>query len=124
MKKRSAKAAAPSEQPTAPQLDLDRTIATAIDACTDGLEAIRKRINTLANEPELGREDSSHLAWLTKQVAQIMGDVRKRQEQEQRRLSKLSPAIVLAYLRQLEPEQRSRLLREAQNIDAGGSVLG
>lgn len=66
---------------------------------------------------------ASHLAWLTKNIAQIMGELRKLDAHERKSDDELTPAIVLSYLRALDVSERAHLLREAARIDEVRSGL-
>ncbi len=91
-----------------------------------GTEALRERIDVLVKRVKgsrYDREDSSHLAWLLKQAAQVLGEVRKLDDAKQRRLGKLTPALVLAYLHSIEKAERQEILRQAADIDGRGSGL-
>ncbi len=94
------------------------TLAMGITALRDELAAI---INGTAKKTK--HDKASHIAFLTQRVGAIADSLRKVEAARAKRFDDLTPAIVLAYLRQLDPTDRARLVREAQGIDTKGSGL-
>lgn len=91
-----------------------------------GLDGIREEIEGLVDEtikPQPPHDRASRIAWLTKQAAQIGGELRKMDKAELKAVEDLSPALVLAYMRTLEQGDRARLVREIQALDRAGGLL-
>ena len=95
------------------------SISTAIGTLDDCINDLSAKLH---DAKTYDRDDASHLAWLTKHVAQIIGEIRKLEDHERKQATKLSPVVVLEHLRSLEPEQRRQLITELEEMDAG-SVL-
>ncbi len=110
--------------------DARSTVETVLDDSIDtlrvGLSYIRDEIEKIkTGKAAKSRHDAgSRIAFLTSRVGSIADSIRKVEAARAKRLDDLTPAIVLAYLRQLEPAERINLLREASNIDARKSGLG
>lgn len=95
------------------------TMAIGVDAIRDEIEALR-RGDAKANR----RDPGSVIASLASKAGAIYEATRKARAAELKRLNALSPAIVLAWLRQLEAGERAQLLSEVSLIDARKSGLG
>lgn len=133
---------APPNGPEQASEDVGELLSRAQASCSTALEALDRCVRHVANllagasaptaaakgknkKPATGYDDkmASHLAWLTKNIAQIMGELRKLDAHERKSDDDLTPAIVLAYLRGLDPSPRAHLLREAARIDEARSGL-
>lgn len=110
--------------------DEKSTVETVLDASIDtlavGLGYLRDEIEAIkTGKAAKSRHDAgSRIAFLTSRVGSIADSIRKVEAARAKRLDDLTPAIVLAYLRQLEPAERTNLLREASQLDARKSGLG
>jgi hypothetical protein len=100
---------------------LDASIAT-LDL---GLTAIRAEIELIvAGKGAKSRHDKgSRIAFLTARVGSIADSIRKVEAARAKRFDDLTPAMVLGWLRQLDPAERLSFLREASQIDARKSGL-
>jgi len=111
-------------------LDEKPTVETVLDASIDtlavGLRYLRDEIELIkSGKAKKSRHDNgSRIAFLTARVGSIADSIRKVEAARAKRLHDLTPAIVLAYLRQLDPAERTNLLREASQIDVRKSGLG
>lgn len=96
----------------------DAILRESLEAIHDEIRGIRK--GTVAP----GKHDPiSRIAWLAKNAASVVAEVRKAAAAEAKRVGSMRFEDVLAYIRQLPRDQRAHLLREGAAIDAGGSVL-
>lgn len=93
------------------------TSLVAIEAC------LTQARDVIADGVRYDKDMTSHMAWLTKQMAQIAGEISKIDSRADRQARNLSPQLVMSYLRQLEPDQRKKVIRELQAVDGEGSVL-
>jgi len=91
-----------------------------------GLRYIRDEIAKIATGKARAsrRDPASRIASLTARVGSIADSVRKIEAARAKRYDSLTPAQVLAWLRQLLPEERADFLREASLLDARRSGLG
>ncbi len=88
------------------------------------LDRQAKRLTTKIEKAKVYDRDSvSHLAWVGKQISQMVGEVSKLDARAAKIASQLSPALVMAYLRNLDPERRAQVVRELEAMDSTGSVL-
>lgn len=73
-----------------------------------------------------GHDAASRIAWLAQRSAAVAAEQRKAEKAESDATRKLTPAVILAWVRLQTPEYRARLVREVSNIDARErkSVLG
>lgn len=92
---------------------------TALDEC---IERVAKDLGT-AQGSGYDKDLASHLAWLTKNVAQIGGEVRKMESHEQKS-GEITPRQLSDHFRKATPEEREQWIRELTALDAQGSVLG
>ncbi len=122
-RKKSARGAAASvpAEPATIESVLDDSIATL----SLGIAAIRTEIKAITGGTAKSskHDDASRIAFLTGKVGSIADSVRKVEAARAKRLDDITPAIVLAYLRQLDASDRGRLLREAAALDSKGSGL-
>jgi len=115
-----------AEQASDASIEAEELLDQLRASLLEGARALHGRILAIAKKlqgAKYNQKDASHLAWLTKQAAQVMGEVRKLDEAERKRLQQLTPALVLAWLRQLDASERARILREAEGQEARGSGL-
>jgi phage terminase Nu1 subunit (DNA packaging protein) len=70
-----------------------------------------------------GHDAASRIAWLAQRAASVAAEQRKAEAAE---LRKLTPAVVMIWIRQQTAEYRARLLRDVTAIDSKErrSVLG
>lgn len=73
-----------------------------------------------------GHDAASRIAWLAQRAAAVAAEQRKAEKGELDAIRKLSPAVVLTWIRQQTAEYRARLVREVTAIDSKQrrSVLG
>lgn len=127
------------KRPTAPKQTLDAsigapdasksTIEGVLDASIDtlriGIDAIRREIMAIATgtAKKTKHDAASRIAFLTGKVGSIADSIRKVEAARAKRFDDLTPAMVLAWLRQLGADERTGFLREASRIDARKSGL-
>jgi hypothetical protein len=105
------------------------TVESLLDASIEtlslGINAIRGEIVLIAagKGPKSKHDKGSRIAYLTSRVGSIADSIRKVEAARAKRLSDLTPAIVLAYLRQLDATERAHLITEASHFDARKSGL-
>ncbi len=99
-------------------------VRESLGAALVDLEANRRRISKkMAGAKTYSNVDGSHYAWVTKQISQIAEAVSKIDARQGKLAGDLRPELVMAYLRQLAPEARARIVREMLAMDGEGSVL-
>lgn len=109
--------------------DEKATIESILDASIEtlsvGIGAIRSEIDLIiGGKAKKSRHDNaSRIAFLTGKVGSIADSIRKVEAARAKRIDNLTPALVLAYLRQLETSERSQIIREAQGLDQRKSGL-
>lgn len=99
------------------QATLERGLAS-LDSC---VQAVAEMLD--AERGDYDKDLASHQAWITKHVAQIMGELRKLEAEERAASSKLTPGAVRAYLQALTKQEWSALARDVESHFSGGSVL-
>lgn len=103
----------------------DDTAGLAASIFQESLSAILTEIRGIAAKTikPKGHDAASRIAWLAQRAAAVAAEQRKAEASE---LKKLSPVIVLTWIREQTPEYRARLVREVTAIDAKErrSVLG
>lgn len=72
---------------------------------------------------EKSAKAASHVAWLTKQAAQIAGELRKVEAHNNTQLKKLTLATVLEWYRQLDDDSKGDFERRIEAIRSGASIL-
>lgn len=109
------------------ETDLPPTEATsqavnqaAIEAMALGVDAIRAQIDAIkrGDGGESKYDTGSRIAFLAKQAGSIYEATRKAEAARLKSLSKLSPAIVLAWYRALDASDREHIRRELEMVDA------
>jgi len=100
-------------------------IDESVDILALGLRHIRAEIKAIAagGGAKSRRDPASRIASLTARVGSIADSARKLEAARAKRNDLLTPAMVMAWLRQLHPEERADFLREASQIDARKSGL-
>ena len=105
--------------PEAVNLAAVETMALGVDAIRDIIEGI------LSGSVVVQRRDAGSLvASLAAKAGAIYEATRKDMAARRKQLDRLTPAIVLAWLRGLDPTDRATFLREAEYFDKKGSGLG
>jgi phosphopantetheinyl transferase (holo-ACP synthase) len=99
-----------------------KALKTALDALHACIARVAKV--TTDEDAEYDKDMASHLSWMTKNAAQIMGEVRKAEVFETKRTEGYTPTLVLAYLRDCDPADRRKVMSELEVMATGGSVLG
>jgi hypothetical protein len=100
-------------------------IAASISAAS--LSVIRDEITTLsAAKGRARRHAIGRIAQLARQAAPIAAEHRKAEKAELAAIARLSPTVVMTWIRQQSPEYRARLVRDVAAIDGAArkSVLG
>lgn len=87
------------------------TIAKALDSLDQCVERVGKMLDKGVDGVGYDDKAASHLAWLTKHVAQILGEVRKLEVHDKNMVARMTAeekdALVKAYLMDLPPERRA-----------------
>src|SRR5690348_10782839 len=98
---------------------IESVLDDAIDTLNLGLTHLRTEIGKIAaGKAKKTRHDpASRIAFLTGKVGAIVDSARKVEGARAKRLEKLTPAMVLEYLRSLDAAERAHILREAQHFD-------
>lgn len=110
------------------QQSLVEAARTTIAKALASLDACVGRVATmLEGEDVYSDKAASHLAWLTKHVAQILGEVRKLEAHDRNTVGKMSPEerdrLVVEYLRDLQPERRGEFRVLLDQLDASEAIL-
>lgn len=117
-KKRSKVEAAPSKPESSSEI--------AESIAVESLTAVRDEIRGIVSKKikPKGHDPASRIAWLASRASAISAEQRKAQALEHKRIDAITPAMVLAWFRGLEQEERQQLVTEIEQIDLEGSVLG
>lgn len=113
-------------EPSAPaKPTIESVLDASIDTLSLGITAIRHEIELIATgkAKKTKHDAASRIAFLTGKVGSIADSIRKVEAARAKRFDDLTPAMVLAWLRQLAPAERLSFLREASQIDARKSGL-
>ena len=106
----------------------DSTSELAAAIFSESLSAILTEIRGIADKTTKpkGHDPASRIAWLAQRAAAVAAEQRKAEAGEIAAIKRLSPAVVLTWIKQQSPEYRARLLREVTAIDTKErrSVLG
>ena len=100
---------------------ISESCGKAITSLDDCIERVASNLAG-ADGADYDKDLASHLAWLTKNVAQIGGEVRK-MESHEAKLSDIQPAILIEHFRKMTAGERSAWVRDIQAMDRKGSVL-
>lgn len=108
-----------------PKVTVENVLDASIDTLAVGLRYLRLEIEKIrAGTAAESRHDAgSRIAFLTARVGSIADSIRKVEAARAKRHDHITSAIVLAWLRQLDPDDRLNFLREASQIDARKSGL-
>lgn len=117
-----------TKEPEAKPAEPETTAAIASSIFAESLTAIRKEIRGIANgsiKPD-EHDPASRIAWLAEKASKIEAERRKAEKTELDAIRKLSPAVVMTWIRQQTPEYRARHVRDVTALDAveRRSVLG
>ena len=118
---KTSKAAPKKANPTVESV-LERLIGTldrSAEAIDDEIRAIQD-----GEGGESKFDDGARIAFLAAKAGAIADTLRKIEAARAKRVEKLSRALVVAYLRQLEASERAQVIREATSGDQKGNVLG
>lgn len=117
-----------TKRPKPPPKITETTPEIAASLFAESLVAIRDEIRGLVSGAiKPGEHDkTSRIAWLAKNAAAVAAEERKALKDELDAIRKLSPTVVLTWIKQRTPEQRARFAREIMSFDAKErkSVLG
>lgn len=96
------------------------------DVIADGVTMLERRLAQLS-KGQANQKKADEIADLIKGAATAMSHVRRFDEARRAATRKLTPAIVISYLRELPPERRLTILAEVGDFGDGeganGSVL-
>ncbi|MGE5803960.1 MAG: hypothetical protein ACM358_17075 [Gemmatimonadota bacterium] len=111
-----------------PEVERESVSDLAASIYSESLTAIRDEIRGIIArriKPK-GHDPASRVAWLAKQAASVAAEQRKAEKGELDAIRKLSPAVVMTWIRQQTAEYRARLVREVSALDSKErrSVLG
>lgn len=97
----------------------------ALDGCISNVAAMLKR--AAKDRAEYDDKAASHLAWITKHAAQILGELRKLEVHDKNMFDRMSDEekdeLVAAYIADLGPERRAVFSRLIDELDAQENVL-
>lgn len=116
----------PTKRTTAaPEATIEGVLNASIETLSLGINAIREEITKIAADKgsKSKHDKGSRIAFMTARVGSIADSIRKVEAARAKRFDHLTPAIVLAWLRQLDASERAQILREAEHIDAKRSGL-
>jgi hypothetical protein len=106
----------------------ESTTTLAASIFEESLTFIRDEIRAISSKKKAvkGHDAASRIAWLAKNAASVAAEQRKAEKGELDAIKKLSPAVILAWIKEQSPEYRARLVREVVAIDSSvrRSVLG
>jgi hypothetical protein len=105
---------------------IENVLDDAIATLELGLRHLRTEIAAIAagRAGKSKYDPASRIAFLSGGVGRIVDSLRKIESARAKRFDDLTPAMVLAWLRQLDATERLNFLREASLIDARKSGLG
>lgn len=97
----------------------------ADDIFNESLTFIRDEIRAIKDGKAKSKkfDPASRIAWLAERASRVQAERRKAESAEAANLRKLSRALVVAWLKQLDAAERAQVIREATATDRGGSVL-
>lgn len=106
----------------------ESTTDLAASIFSESLTFIRDEIRAISSKKKAvkGHDAASRIAWLAKNAASVAAEQRKAEKGELDAVKKLSPAVIMTWIKEQTPEYRARLVREVAAIDSGArkSVLG
>src|SRR5689334_22057761 len=106
----------------------DSTPELAAAIFSESLTAILTEIRGIADKTikPKGHDPASRIAWLAQRAAAVAAEQRKAEKADLDAIKRLSPAVVITWIKQQTPEYRARLLRDVAAIDnkERRSVLG
>lgn len=96
-----------------------------LDTMRAGVAHIRTEIEKIAKgkAEKTGHDRASRIAFLTAKVGAIADSLRKVEAAKAKRKDQLTPDDVIAYVRALDPQDRTRLLRDLAELDNRKSGL-
>ena len=93
----------------------------ALDSCVD-------RVTETLAAGEYSKDLASHLAWLTKQLAGVTGELRKLEAHEEKISKTMSPerrhSVVMAYLRSLPAHRQREVSEELERMQRTSAAHG
>lgn len=107
----------------------DPTVEGVLDGAIEtlhlGLTALRDEILKIkSGKSKSNKHDKgSRIAFLTSKVGSIADSVRKVEAARLKRITSLTPALVLAWFRELDATEQARFLRELQTAGTKRSAL-
>lgn len=109
----------------APKPTIESVLDDSISTLELGLRHIRAEIEAIAagKAKKTKHDAGSRIAFLASRVGSIADSIRKVETARAKRFDNLTPAMVIGWLRQLDPAERLSFLREASQIDARKSGL-
>ena len=114
----------------APKPPVVEPISTEDDA-SDGSKNVDERIATLGNLirraekhfaqlGEYNRDTASHIAWMANKQVSLIGEQRKYRAAERSKILKITPALIISWVRLQTKEYREQLARDVIAMDAEG----
>lgn len=103
--------------------------------CTQALAMLESILATLGAQVAALQDDIAtttgatqaravrRLGGMSTRLLSILAETRKHAARSQQAVARMTPATVLAYLRQIKPEQRAHFGREIEQMDRQESVL-
>lgn len=111
----------PSKEPDSSSDFAARIFSTSLSYLLDQITAI-----TTGKVTPKGHDPASRVAWLAGRAASVAAEQRKAEKGELDAILRLSPAVVLKWIKGQSADYRARLVREVAAIDSQDrkSVLG
>lgn len=102
-----------------------RRVTDTCGKASDALDRCIERVSRMLDDErgDYDKDMASHLAWMTKNLAQIGGEVRK-MEHHEAKLTDISPTVLLEYFRKQTPDVRAQWVRDISAMSEKRSVLG
>lgn len=122
--KRTAKRPDPAPDEPVELKQLSKRACSTLEKGLGSLDSCVEAVSEMLTGADYDKDMASHLAWMVKNVAQIMGEVRKLENDDRSVAKNLSMPLVIAFLKQLDPDDRARVGREMAAMDMRGGVLG
>lgn len=108
----------------------ESVIDDAVALLHEGLAIVRQEMDAIRAGTakraggKRGRDPVLRVSFLSRSAAQIADAVRKVEKERARRLEQLTPALVLAWLRSVDPTERDQVIREAMALAEKRNGLG
>jgi hypothetical protein len=116
------------QKPKTPTRTNETTAEIAASIFSESLAHLRDQIRGIRDGAidTAPHDPASRIAWLAERAAKVAAEQRKAEKGEIDAIKKLSPAVMLTWVKAQTPEYRARLVRDIAALDAVDrkSVLG